>query len=131
MKKGFYLQSLLVFCFILCSATVRATVPVITTNPSNATICQGDTTKFTVAANDTPGTLTITYSWQVSTNGGTTWTSVKDTPFYSGSATDTLVVRGDSIINNTLYRAIATNTDGADTSTSAILAVRQLPAVGA
>jgi type IX secretion system substrate protein len=130
MKKSFYLQSLLVFCLILCAATANATVPVITTNPANNTVCQNDTAKFVLAANDTPGALAITYSWLVSSDGGTTWTLVKDTLFYSGSATDTLSVAGDSTINNQLYKAIATNTDGADTSSAATLTVRQLPVVG-
>jgi hypothetical protein len=96
----------------------------------NATVCQGDTAKFFVVANDTPGGSTINYAWQVSTDG-ITWSTVKDTLFYSGSATDTLSVIGDATITATEYRAIASNSDGADTLGSAVLTVRQLPVLSA
>ena len=63
MKKSFYLSGLLVFCFILCSAIVKAAIPAIGTNPDNATVCSGSQAKFIIAAT---GTAPITFTWLVS-----------------------------------------------------------------
>ena len=122
MKKGFYLQILLFCCFTLCSAVANATVPTITKDPINVTVCATIDTYLYIVANDTPGTLPITYKWQVSTDG-LTWSTLKDTLEYTHSGSDTLRIKADNSITGYMYRAIATNTDGADTSLFGTLTV--------
>lgn len=120
MKKSLYLQSLLFFCFILFSAAARAAVPVVTADPANVTVCTGISTKFFVAVTSTPS---ATYSWEMSSDGST-WSKLKkDTLQYTGTATDTLRIATDLSLNGLMYRAIATNADGADTSVGATLTV--------
>ena len=129
MKKGFYLQSLLVFCFILFSVVAKATVPVITSNPRDTAVCKGDSAYFSIVANDTPGTLTMYYTWQVSTDGGTNWSTLIDVlSKYRGAATDTLWITTDISLNNNLYRVIDSNTDGLDTSLYGKLTVKHADA---
>ncbi len=123
MRKSFYLPGLLFVSSLLFSVVANATLPTITANPTGVTVCAPAHAFFVIAAVDTPGTLPITYSWQVSTDGGTVWTTITDTTYYSGTGNDTLDVTGRVMLNSYLYRGIATNTDGADTSTSALLMV--------
>jgi len=56
-------------------------VPAVT-DPSDASIAIGDNTSFSVAASG--GTGTLAYQWQVSTDGGATWTDI------AGETADTL-----------------------------------------
>jgi hypothetical protein len=102
--------------------------PIITAQPSNQTVRTGGNASFTVAASGTP---TPTYSWQVSTNGGSTWSALSNTAPYTGVTTATLTVTGASkSLNSVQYRAIATNSAGTATSNAATLTVRiAMPAV--
>ncbi len=118
MKKSFYLQSLLVFCMILLSSVSRAAVPVVTTDPSSKTACDGTKTFFKVAASGSP-----TFKWDISTDGGFTWSQLKDTLEFSGTTTDSIIISADMSLNGTMFRARANNTDGADTSLAATLTV--------
>ncbi|MFI5195687.1 MAG: T9SS type A sorting domain-containing protein [Chitinophagales bacterium] len=129
MKKGFYLSGLLAFCFVLFSVGAKAALPTIHKNPHDTTVCTGILATFTVAATDTPGTLPMTYKWQMSTDG-TTWSTLTDTLQYSGSHTDTLKIIADTSLNGHWYRAIVTNTTGADTSTKGKLTVIPQPWAG-
>ncbi|MDR3678342.1 MAG: gliding motility-associated C-terminal domain-containing protein [Flavipsychrobacter sp.] len=105
---------------------------VITTNPASQTICAGGnnttgSTSFTVAGT---GTGTITYQWQVSTNGGATYTPLTDGGIYSGSGTGTLTITGASTaVNGYMYNAVATGGCGTATSTAATLTVNPLPSI--
>jgi hypothetical protein len=45
---------------------------VITTQPSGTNVCEGAATGFSISTTGTP----ISYQWQVSTDGGTTWTNI-------------------------------------------------------
>lgn len=118
MKKSFYLPGLL-FAFLLLSSLSSKAV-YITVDPHNDTACSGSRVKFFIT--DT-GAAPITRVWQISTDGGVTWSNLRDTLEYTGSATDTLRIHTDMSLNNTWYRAIATNTFGADTSGNALLVV--------
>ena len=102
-----------------------ATAPVITTNPANVTICAGANASFTVAATGTPAP-TI-YQWQVSTDGGATWTNLTT----GGSFTPTFTITAaTTALNNNRYRCIVTNSCGQSvTSTAATLVVNAVPAV--
>jgi hypothetical protein len=61
---------------------------VITTPPVNQLACPEGSTSFTVNANTPPAT---TYTWQVSTDNGTTWNPVSGAD-YTGQTTNTLNV---------------------------------------
>lgn len=73
----------------------------ITAQPTNTSACTGggDAT-FTVAA----GGNSISYQWQVSTNGGTSFTNIP------GATANSLTVTGiTSAMNNNIYQAIISN----------------------
>jgi gliding motility-associated-like protein len=68
---------------------------VITTQPVDRSTTPGGTVVF--SANVTAGTGTTTYQWQVSTNGGNTWSNVTNSSTYAGAGTSTLTVSNVSI----------------------------------
>jgi hypothetical protein len=105
------------------TVTGCSTAPTITTQPANTTACAGANATFTVAATGTG----LTYSWEVSTNGGTSWTPV--TP---AATTATLTLTGVTIaMNNNQYHVIVTSGATSTTSTAAILTVTAVPAAPA
>jgi len=129
MKKSFYISSLFVGCYMLFSIAASANVPVVTANPAPDTACSGNIAKFFVSVTDTTtGATSIVYAWQVSSDGGATWSYITDVAPYSHSATDTLYVTASSLLNRYQYRSIDTNNDGADTSSAAMLTVDTLNA---
>lgn len=89
--------------------------PSITTQPSNVTVTAPAAASFTVAASGTPAP---TLQWQVSTDGGTTFTNV------GGATAATLSIDPTATaLNGNRYRAVATNAAGSATSTAATLTV--------
>jgi hypothetical protein len=97
--------------------------------PANSQVCSGSNTSFTVTGTSTEP---ITYRWQVSTDGGTTFTDITNGGVYSGATTNTLTITGATIgMNGNRYRAqLNNNTCTAPTaSANARLTVRQLPTV--
>ncbi len=93
--------------------------PTVTTNPSNQSITAGGTATFTVAASNA-----TSVRWQVSIDGGATWTNLSDTGYYGGSATNTLTVSGAlTSISGYKYRAVFTNSSGSTASSAAQLTV--------
>jgi plastocyanin len=59
----------------------------ITTQPQNTAVIEGSTGTFTIAATITSDS--ITYQWQISTNGGASWSNINgaNTPSYTTPAT--------------------------------------------
>ena len=93
----------------------------ITANPVNSTICQGKNTSFTVGAS---GSSPI-YQWQVSTDGGITYTNLAGANSPSLSLT---AVSNSMSLNR--YRAVVTVAScGSVISGAAILKVNPLPDV--
>jgi len=79
--------------------------PSITTQPINVTVFAGSGTTFSVSATDTD-----TYQWQISANGGTTFTNLTDGTTYSGSSAPILnISKAELTMNNYQYRAIVSN----------------------
>jgi len=104
------------------TVTVTVQSPIVfTTQPANRTSCQNGTVTFTAAAT---GTITTT-QWQVSTNGGTTWTDI------GGATTTTLTLTNvQPSQNGYRYRLVLTNAGcGAVNSNAATLTVNPLPTV--
>ena len=98
-----------------CSGTItsnNATLgvgqpPVINTQPSSATVCEGQASTLTVVS----GGQNLTYQWQVSTDGGTTFTDV------TGANQSTLDVPGTAG-SNSIYRVIVSNACGSSTTSN-------------
>ncbi len=104
--------------------------PVAPANPgtlANQPVTTGHTVTFvaTVTGNPPP-----TIQWQVSTDGGTTWTNLSNNSSYSGVTTNTLTVTGGAALNGNKYRYVATNASGTITSNASTLTVvaAQFPA---
>ena len=71
------------------------TAPVIASQPSDITVCSGNNASFTVLVNEG------TYQWQVSTNGGTTFSNI------SGATNATYTVSNASAIEYDADMAMA------------------------
>lgn len=97
------------------------TAPAISAQPNASTICLGSNTSFAVTA----GGTAVTYQWQVSTDGGTTWSNVANAAPYSGATTATLSITGaTATMNNYRYRNIVSGTcTPAATTNNALLTV--------
>ena len=109
---------------------VTVTNPVGTvTNPADKNVCVNGTTSFTVSATGGP----FTYQWQVSSDGGATWTNVTNGGVYSGATTGTLTLTNvpPTGYDNNQYRAMLTvaSCSSTATSTAATLTVNPLPVV--
>ncbi|MCX6303556.1 MAG: cohesin domain-containing protein [Bacteroidetes bacterium] len=102
-------------------------VPGIATQPVNASVTAGQNTSFSVGAAATG----IVYQWQVSTNGGSTWTSLTNGTNYSNVTGASLNVLAAPIgFTGYRYRCIVSGTcSPAVTSSTAILTVSPVPQV--
>lgn len=107
---------------LLVSASIT-----VTSNPANQTVCEGTNLTFNVLA----GGSGLSYQWQVSADGGTTWTNLSNTGNYSGATTTALTITGVLPSQNTLrYRAIASNAAcNPGISTAATLTVNTFPVI--
>lgn len=81
--------------------------PLITSQPVNKEIHAGGSTTFSVAATGT----SIGYQWQISTNGGATFTNLSNSPPYSGALSATLTINPAATgLNGYQYRCYVTGT---------------------
>ena len=88
--------------------------PMVATNPTDQTACDGTSVSFSASANGSP---TPTVQWQVSTDGGANFT---DLP---GETSTTLTFTATASQNGNKYRAVFTNAGGSATTTAATLTV--------
>ncbi|MBX7181104.1 MAG: hypothetical protein K1X82_03240 [Bacteroidia bacterium] len=116
-----------------CSAsgTVAITVnnpPAITTHPNDAAACAGDSKTFTVAAT---GFGPLSYQWQVSTNGGGSYSNISNGGNYSNATTASLTVSGiTTALNSYKYRCVVTGgCSPTATSNAATLTVTAIPTI--
>jgi len=94
----------------------------IATQPVASAVVTGKTASFTVAA--TGGTAPLTYRWQVSTNGGTSWSDLANDATYAGALSDTLSVVTSTALTGYQYRCIVSDAKGlTQTTTGAALTV--------
>jgi hypothetical protein len=77
--------------------------PRITVQPKDEHVKKGQKATFTAAAIGRP---TPTVQWQLSTNGGKTWSNI------SGATSTTLTFQATAAQNGNLYRAVFTDTCG-------------------
>lgn len=98
------------------------TFPTITTQPSNVTICAGAAATVSVTA--TTGVGTLSYQWQLSTDGGVTYSNIAGA--ISSSFAQASVPVGQ---NGYRFRVIVTAGCGSVTSTGAIFTVNAFPVI--
>jgi hypothetical protein len=93
------------------AVTAACTAPSITTNPTSQTVVYGNNATFTAAASGNP---TPTVQWQVSTDGGTSWSNI------GGATNTTLTITAPTVaLSGNKYRAAFTNTcNGTQTATT-------------
>lgn len=116
-KKALY--ALLLIGVILCSWT-RPTNITFSTPPADVTVCLGATASFSVVTSTTP----LSYQWQISMDGGSSWSDVGNGSTYSGAASATLSITGTTaLFNGYKYRCVATDGTGSYTSPAATLTV--------
>jgi len=104
-------------------------VPSITGQPVAQTICEGNNTSFSIT---TPG-AGLTYQWQLSTDGGSTWTNQADGGVYSNMTTATMNITNASAgMNSYQYHCVVSGTYTlAAISDAATLTVNPLPNITA
>lgn len=108
------------------TATVTYTInpgtgPAITAQPTNQTACAGNNATFTITS-----AAATSFQWQVSTDGGATWTNV------GGATTATLTLTGVTVaMNGNQYRCIASALCGSTNSNAATLTVNTGAAITA
>lgn len=93
--------------------------PRFTMMPANTTAQYGGATSFTTTVSSE---LTPSYQWQKSADSGVTWTNATG-GVYSGDTTATLSISDASGLNNYQFRVVATNSQGSNTSSIAVLTV--------
>ncbi len=111
-----------------CATLVVNSPITISAQPANVNIClPSNTASFSVTAAGTG----INYQWQVSTDGGTTWTNVANAGVYSGATTATLSLNGIiASMNGSQYHVVMTGTcPPTVTSANATLAVNTPPTI--
>ncbi len=83
----------------------------ITTQPSNTNACTGGNASISVIASGS----NLSYQWQVSTDGGTSWTNI------SGATSSTLTLTGiTSGMNNNQYQVIVSNSCPSSVTSNAV-----------
>jgi gliding motility-associated-like protein len=82
-------------------------LPSVVTQPSDIGVCENATTSFnTYATGDG-----LTYNWYVSSNGGTSYTSLTNSGIYTGTTTDNLTLSSPSTsYNNYKYKVLVKGT---------------------
>lgn len=89
----------------------------ITAQPSNQMICEGANATFSITAVGAGN-----YQWQVSTDGGATYTNIS-----GANASSYILVNANVSANANLYRCVVSSTCGNATSNAASLTVNTLP----
>lgn len=86
------------------TATIEVkTRPEITLGPTDVTLCEGLNANFSVGAKGT----NISYQWEISTNGGTSWSNVTNGGIYTGATTKNLKLNTVTASNDgNLYRCV-------------------------
>jgi len=116
---------------------IIGTLPTITTQPAaTTTVCQRYSTTISVVATALPP-IQI-YQWQVSTDGGTTWTNLANSapgssPFYNNVFSATLTIGNAPLsISGNRYRVVITTNCGfVINSNASVLTVNPTPTVTA
>ena len=103
-------------------------LPTITSQPVNSTVIANRATSFKVVATGTP---TLTYQWQESTNGGTSFSNLTNVGPFSGVTTSTLAVSNATLaMNGTEFQVVVNNPSNvANISIPALLSTGLVPTI--
>ena len=96
------------------SVLVDATTS-ITVQPVNRSVTHPAGTTFSVTSTATGAYSSLTYQWQISSDGGSTWTNLSNAGVYSGVNTNTLTISNSTGLNGKKYHVIC-GTDTANTN---------------
>jgi hypothetical protein len=105
------------------TASAITQIPVVITSnpPAHYTILDGGNGQISITA---VGEATITYQWQISTDGGATYSPLSDGGYYSGTGTNTLHFTGvPATIANFEFNCLATNPVNNALSASTIISI--------
>src|SRR5205814_1585107 len=119
------------------SATSNAVIltvnvaPTITTQPASQSVATGQMGSVSFSVGAANGTMPFTYQWQVSTDGGNTFSNVSNGSGISGATTATLTISSSSLpASGTEYEVVVTDANGVTvTSTAAILTITAAPSI--
>jgi hypothetical protein len=102
--------------------------PTINSQPLSAAGCDGSNAVMTFNLTGP----SLSYQWQISTDGGSTFANVTNGGVYSGATTSTLTMTGlTTTYNGYKFRCVATNTCSTTTSDETTLAVLSAPTAAA
>lgn len=87
--------------FLLLTIKVSAQQPAFTSQPSDATVCEGNTANYSVTA-----TNVNTYHWHIYNSSNNSWSSLTNSSTYSGVNTATLSVVSNSSLDGNIYRCL-------------------------
>ena len=94
--------------------------PTITTQPVNHAVVAPAPSSFFIVAS---GTGSLTYQWQHSTDGGSTWSNLSNAGVYSGVTTANLAISNSTGLDANQFRCHVNGTIGQSTSSMGVLAV--------
>ena len=95
--------------------------PIITSQPSSGSVFHPNPYSFSVAATDEYSP--INYLWQLSTNGGSSFSSLSNGGVYANISTTTLNISNSTGLGGNVYRCVTWNLSGTTTSKQATLTV--------
>jgi hypothetical protein len=102
--------------------SVNSGLPVIISDPSDTTVLEGSNAGFHIAADNT-----MFFSWRESQDNGTSWITLDDNDFYSGTKTAHLTVINTPLnFNGYLYQCVLSTNVCQITSEDALLSVDEL-----
>ncbi len=102
-------------------ATITVQPVDITVQPQDQTVASSNGAVFSTAA----AGVNLTYQWQVSTDGGATWTNLANNPTYAGTSTNTLTISNTTLaMLGYKYENVITSDFGASPTNPATLSVQ-------
>ncbi|MBO9198747.1 MULTISPECIES: T9SS type A sorting domain-containing protein [Niastella] len=121
--------TLWLLCIVSAAISRDLRLPHLGQNPGDQTVCAGSSPVFSIGTvTGTSGTTTI--QWEVSVNGGGSYSTVSNGVSYSGATTASLTVLNVSTaLNGNRYRCVVTDATGSTVSNAALLSVNATPAV--
>jgi trimeric autotransporter adhesin len=105
-----------------CTAQACTAAPSITTQPAAQSACEGQTATFSVTATGASG-----YQWEISTDGGSTFTTLNDGGVYTGATTATLSISDNTGLDANQYRVVVAESNALCPTTSNAALLTEYP----